>query len=375
MENENNTRVWFNKSVTSIALRDAGCAQVFWDGFNNGTGRWTEECVASFLKSLKIPVKFFLGLSKQAMEEVLTSQLKVVSQDVETLAMLSSSDGTSLYATVEDKSMLDIKLEGIVSGEGWALMGEDYDKGVYTYYHFVNKAGARQDAFEPVVIVHVPVLNVGKVSVETGLYKVSKKQLFVDHWMADFWTLKPGSFNAQMISAFVDNSIKRITDALCKSYSELLACVFERNFSYEDATDLIDGYMTALESPFNKAVWVRVMRAIKKFAPGSVRKIGDTSRLDSWEDFINILFGVVKYNNCLSQSKVGLGMYKVLEDIDNHRYMQGNVEVAEGFVDDKGDVHLKLRGSTQINLSEVTQSSVATQPRAAEVVEEDEVDS
>ena len=139
-----------------------------------------------------------------------------------------------------------------------------------------------------------------------------------------------------MISAFVDNSIKRITDALCKSYSELLACVFERNFSYEDATDLIDGYMTALESPFNKAVWVRVMRAIKKFAPGSVRKIGDTSRLDSWEDFINILFGVVKYNNCLSQSKVGLGMYKVLEDIDNHKFMQSNVEVAEGFVDDKG---------------------------------------
>lgn len=76
MENENNTRVWFNKSVTSIALRDAGCAQVFWDGFNNGTGRWTEECVASFLKSLKIPVKFFLGLSKQAMAVLLSKIIK-----------------------------------------------------------------------------------------------------------------------------------------------------------------------------------------------------------------------------------------------------------------------------------------------------------
>ena len=314
---------WFSEPVIRVPAQDNNLLSCFLS--EESRGLLTETARNSLLKTLKIPVKFFDGLSFTVQKDVINNQVNLLQeQGIDSvLTICEPGSGSNVYEQRKlfVKKQVNYsqapKLEEYLVTENWVLQDIDFVKGYRTYLYIAGKPIL---GCIPVIVVIVPFFLSGKLTIDTGLFHQDKERLLIDRDRTDHYSFSGLALqDVDSVIASIQMAQERLNGLLIKDYEELLNDLQELPFSVQSAIKLVESQIRNVDSMFPKPYWVKVLKAIKKHQP-DISAIGSTETLRSWLGLVSILFSCKKTRGYVDKVKFGVPMFKFID------YIQCNVE-------------------------------------------------
>ena len=136
----------------------------------NYPSNMSDTGINSFLKSLKIPVKYFLKQPRETQLELLENQRISITNDKSII--LLNRKGIYEYATLLDESFFSDLTENSPINSSWIPLDEDISNG---YSRFFIPTSDINDGYNLGVFIEYPILFSKPMMVNTGFYKINSK--------------------------------------------------------------------------------------------------------------------------------------------------------------------------------------------------------
>lgn len=144
---------------------------------NNYSSNLSNSGVESFLKALKIPVKYFLKQPYDTRIELLQNQKNSMAND-KCLIMLVRKNVID-YVTLNDDSFIDDRIEVTPINSSWVFLEEDLTSGYIRF--FMPTKDIVEDEYNLGVFIDYPILFSKPMIINTGFYKISKQDTSLNH--------------------------------------------------------------------------------------------------------------------------------------------------------------------------------------------------